>query len=478
MHPRSGPPTRDVVRAALIKTRMADVDLQSLDPKLREIVQEAQAVLDAKPKILTTTQKRHFRTAAFAAIAQLQLPRCVEELGAALRDEAENVTEEQVEFDREEWRKEMLKHPPWRKGEQWNHTISGSPTGAANEKRIAPDGEAYSKQEFQEFYGGFSEWAAALPVAPAVPVESLDKLSLESRVEAPPVVVQPPIFERSTSSLERRAAPDGEMYTKAEFVQFFGGLTEWDAGAPEEPEEPKAELLGFETGGAVAWGTKDGPICGVAAATQGGIKALLENLKAKQEAIRGACAGWQRGTWMVVHGTNQISYQLPGDPVSNEIKAFIEGSINGKVESVAVAALTHTGPGGVIVYKQDGKYKYFTAGCVPTSLFEQLDQFVATPRAAPIKCIAFGDSEHWILLQGKSGFSCWGSVKNLHEELNKIREAGRENTLVTFTPEGGWILITNGCGFGYKGSDVPQIVKDGLKQAYEEKRQVRVCICT
>ena len=31
---------------------------------------------------------------------------------------------------------------------------------------------------------------------------------------------------------ETRVAPDGNRYTQAEFVTFFGGYTEWDAAAP------------------------------------------------------------------------------------------------------------------------------------------------------------------------------------------------------------------------------------------------------
>ena len=34
-----------------------------------------------------------------------------------------------------------------------------------------------------------------------------------------------------TKSKEKRAASDGELHTKEEFISFFGGTKEWDAAA-------------------------------------------------------------------------------------------------------------------------------------------------------------------------------------------------------------------------------------------------------
>ena len=82
------------------------------------------------------------------------------------------------------------------------------PSVPRGEQRLAPDGVLYTKAEFHQFYGGFSEWDAAAPPA------------------------------------ERRKAPNGELYTKAEFEGFFGGVGEWDAAAP-----PVSSAQGFAPGG-------------------------------------------------------------------------------------------------------------------------------------------------------------------------------------------------------------------------------------
>ena len=39
---------------------------------------------------------------------------------------------------------------------------------------------------------------------------------------------------------ERRRAPDGDEYTRAEFVAFFGGCVEWDAAACAASPPPTA----------------------------------------------------------------------------------------------------------------------------------------------------------------------------------------------------------------------------------------------
>jgi len=83
----------------------------------------------------------------------------------------------------------------------------GSSSGAAKplEKRTSPDGNAYTKAEFGEFFGGTAEWDAAAPVNSAP----------------------------NRMSTEKRTSPDGNAYTEAEFVTFFGGTREWDAAKPK-----------------------------------------------------------------------------------------------------------------------------------------------------------------------------------------------------------------------------------------------------
>ena len=50
------------------------------------------------------------------------------------------------------------------------------------------------------------------------------QLDVSDPAPAPPAVGQ--------SEEEKRLAPDGEQYTKAQFVEFFGGETEWNGASP------------------------------------------------------------------------------------------------------------------------------------------------------------------------------------------------------------------------------------------------------
>ena len=69
--------------------------------------------------------------------------------------------------------------------------------------------------------------------------------------------------------------------------------------------------------------------------------------------------------------------------------------------------------------------------------------------------------------KGKSGYSTWGTETDLYDARLKNRQGGRENTLVTFTPGGGWVLVTNGGGFGVHGPGIPEAVEGGRTPAYE-----------
>lgn len=41
--------------------------------------------------------------------------------------------------------------------------------------------------------------------------------------------------------MERRQAPDGELYTKSQFEEWFGGLEEWAAAAPQREQQPQQQ---------------------------------------------------------------------------------------------------------------------------------------------------------------------------------------------------------------------------------------------
>ena len=44
-----------------------------------------------------------------------------------------------------------------------------------------------------------------------------------------------------TGTMERRRAPDGELYTKSQFEEWFGGLEEWAAAAPQREQQPQQQ---------------------------------------------------------------------------------------------------------------------------------------------------------------------------------------------------------------------------------------------
>merc|ERR1719361_750626 len=68
-----------------------------------------------------------------------------------------------------------------------------------------------------------------------------------SMLPFPPPAPPAPAPPRAEEPVERRPAPDGVHYTKAEFQEYFGGLAEWEAAggasqaAPPEPERRRAE---------------------------------------------------------------------------------------------------------------------------------------------------------------------------------------------------------------------------------------------
>ena len=84
------------------------------------------------------------------------------------------------------------------------------------ERRVDPtDGNAYTKDEFVQAYGGLKEWEDAAG----------NSTTTQEEVE-----------------VERRIDPsDGNLYTKEEFIQAYGGLKEWDKATSDEKLEEKEE---------------------------------------------------------------------------------------------------------------------------------------------------------------------------------------------------------------------------------------------
>jgi len=59
--------------------------------------------------------------------------------------------------------------PDEKKGEE--DKVQGNRPGTLLEKRIAPDGKRYTKEEFVEFFGGTNEWDNATPVPPSLKIK-------------------------------------------------------------------------------------------------------------------------------------------------------------------------------------------------------------------------------------------------------------------------------------------------------------------
>ena len=118
--------------------------------------------------------------------------------------------------------------------------VSGA---AQKERRTDPsDGRQYTKEDFKACYGGYKEWDAAAPKEKKVEPK---KANMEPKKANPePKKANPP-----PTLSEKRRDTDGKMYTRSEFVECYGGSKEWDAaGRKTEKTErqqraPKARAV-------------------------------------------------------------------------------------------------------------------------------------------------------------------------------------------------------------------------------------------
>lgn len=107
------------------------------------------------------------------------------------------------------------------------------------ERRVAPDGQKYTKQEFVQYFGGLGEWDAAAPLdTPRSQATQLQAAHL-SHTKQKASAMQPEVSER-------RTAPDGNQYTKPEFQSFFSGLAEWNAAGSNRSKLPPPKQLPTE----------------------------------------------------------------------------------------------------------------------------------------------------------------------------------------------------------------------------------------
>ena len=117
-----------------------------------------------------------------------------------------------------------------------------SRSNGVEERRYDVDGLLYSKAEFIEEYGGTSEWnqAKRQVVHPTGPATVLPHATKPAPSKKGSVASSPAPKQRE----ERRYDVDGVLYTKAEFIEEYGGTSEWDQARPAlqsaVPAEPSA----------------------------------------------------------------------------------------------------------------------------------------------------------------------------------------------------------------------------------------------
>ena len=47
----------------------------------------------------------------------------------------------------------------------------------------------------------------------------------------------------ASSNPEKRVARDGQLYTKQQFIDFYGGTTQWDAASPATPQDSSRMII-------------------------------------------------------------------------------------------------------------------------------------------------------------------------------------------------------------------------------------------
>ena len=96
------------------------------------------------------------------------------------------------------------------------------------------DGELYTREEFVEQYGGTAEWDRAKVhrfKAPTAAPASIYETAAPAPAPVPAAVAE----------VELREDPDdGELYTKEEFVEQYGGTVEWEQAAVHRFKAPTA----------------------------------------------------------------------------------------------------------------------------------------------------------------------------------------------------------------------------------------------
>ena len=119
---------------------------------------------------------------------------------------------------------------------------------AAEERRYDEDGELYTRQEFIDEYGSTREWDRARR-QPAVQRQQTEepRRRQQQQPKAPPAAAPAPGVlraakkapvapsdpsssggNRNGGDVERRFDTDGGLFTRQEFVDYYGGTAEWD----------------------------------------------------------------------------------------------------------------------------------------------------------------------------------------------------------------------------------------------------------
>eukprot|EP01060_Flectonema_neradi_P021630 TRINITY_DN293_c0_g1_i12.p1 TRINITY_DN293_c0_g1~~TRINITY_DN293_c0_g1_i12.p1 ORF type:complete len:727 (+),score=275.35 TRINITY_DN293_c0_g1_i12:144-2324(+) len=109
-----------------------------------------------------------------------------------------------------------------------------------NVERRYDEGNLYTKEEFEEYYG--SDWKEAWDKAEKEPAGDGKDTSVEAAVKpVEPAVAEAENEDNGFVEVERRYDTDGDLYTKEDFEAFYGGTEEWEQAPREHSDTNEPE---------------------------------------------------------------------------------------------------------------------------------------------------------------------------------------------------------------------------------------------
>jgi len=112
-----------------------------------------------------------------------------------------------------------------------------------------------------------------------------------------------------------------------------------------------------------------------------------------------------------------------------------------------------------ITFRQSTSGPQLSAPLTPQTL-STVDQ-----KVIKIKQVTFTPDGGWLVLYGANGYSSIGLPTELADKLDELNQDSKEIRLVSFTPDGGWIIVSGkqgGIVNGYDSKDLPQSILDKL----------------